>query len=166
MEDFEQVLEQFEPMITNILKRANIYKNHEHFRQSARIALWKAWQKYNPKRGPFAPYAYRSMQTTIYTEMSNENNYSDHQIAYEKDKLTHLAQYMEVKDNQHQCSDILLLLNELLTPKEYQLIVDIYFNGYSYEDLTEKYSTSYETLKKRRNRIMHKIRQKLKVVGH
>ncbi|CAM5183996.1 hypothetical protein UACE39S_05447 [Ureibacillus acetophenoni] len=95
MEEFEQILEQYEPMITSILKRTHVYKNHEHFRQSARIALWKVVTTLNPERGPFAPYAYRTMQTTIYTEMKNENNYSDHQIAYERDKLTATAQIME-----------------------------------------------------------------------
>ena len=163
MEEFELILEQYEPMITSILKRAHVYKNHEHFRQSARIALWKAWQNYNPERGPFAPYAYRTMQTTIYTEMKNENNYSDHQIAYERDKLTATAQIMEDRYHQteHELGDILDTLKELLNEKEIQLIVDLYINGYSYEDLCNKYGVTIYALRKRRDRIIQKIRSEI-----
>lgn len=150
-------------MITNLLKRTNIYKNHEHFRQIARVALWVAWKKYDPERGPFTPYAYRCMQTTIYSELKNENTFSDHEITYEHDKLTATAQYYELKNQQHhEQSELLTTLKNLLNEKEVQLLVDIYFNGYSYEELSEKYGISFHAFKKRRDRLIQKIRKLLK----
>ena len=165
MDNFEQILEQYEPMITNLLRRANIYKNHEHFRQIARVALWHAWKKYNPERGPFAPYAYRYMQTTIYTELKNENTFTDHEISYEHDKLTATAQLLEIKNQNHQeDSELLSTLKNLLNENEIQLIVDLYYNGYSYEDLCEKYGIAYYALRKRRDRLIQKIRKQLKEI--
>ncbi|WP_052124217.1 sigma-70 family RNA polymerase sigma factor [Ureibacillus manganicus] len=161
MEEFEEVVEQYDPMITSLLKRANIYKNHDQFRQSARIALWNAWQKYDPARGPFAPFAYRSIKTSIFSEMTNDNRFSERQIAYEKETLTAIAQIIEQKNNHHEHSDILFILQDLLTEKEYQLIIDIYFNGYNCKELTKKYGTSAAALRKRKDRALKKVREKL-----
>src|SRR5690606_11779681 len=94
LKTFEQILEQYEPMISSILRKTNVYKNHEHFRQSARIALWEAWKKYDAARGHFAPFAYRTIQTTIFTELKKDTQYTERQIPYEKDKLSTVAEYM------------------------------------------------------------------------
>ncbi|QBK27041.1 sigma factor [Ureibacillus thermophilus] len=85
MEAFDQVLEQYTPMINSVLKRAKVYKNHEYYRHCATIALWEAWRKYDPVHGPFAPFAYRYMLTTIYREMTKENHYEEHYASYEKE---------------------------------------------------------------------------------
>lgn len=158
MKDFEQVLKQYEPMISSILKKANIYKNREHFRQSARIALWQAWQKYDPTRGHFAPYAYRTMLTTIYKEMHTDNRYTERQIAYESDKLTIVAEYMEVKHRPCDLSETFEHLKQMVTEDEYALLVDLYYHQYKYEELTDKYDASIAALKKRRDRLLKKIR--------
>nr|WP_106784404.1 sigma-70 family RNA polymerase sigma factor [Lysinibacillus timonensis] len=159
MKNFDEVLEQYEPMITSILKKAHVYKNHEHFRQSARIALWKAWQNYDPNRGPFAPYAYRSMLTSIYTEMRRDNRYADYQIPVEKDKLTFVAQGKNIMHMPFDHVSTLTMLKLLLQEKDYQLLLDIYYYHYSYDELARKYNTSVATLKKRRARILEKLRK-------
>lgn len=162
MEEFEKVLEEYQPMISSVLRKAHVYKNHEHFRQCATIALWQAWQKYDPDRGPFAPYAYRSMLTTVYTEMKKDNRYADHQIPYEKDKLTNVAQFMDLKNKPHNHLSTFEYLSEILKEEEIQLILELYYYQYTYDELSEKYGASTAALRKRRDRILKKIRESIK----
>ncbi|QCR31894.1 RNA polymerase sigma factor [Lysinibacillus sp. SGAir0095] len=166
MERFEEVLKQYEPMISSILRKAHIYKNHEFFRQAARIALWKAWRNFDESRGSFSPYAYQMMLTTVYTSMRKDNQYSESQIPFEKDKLTTLAQTADFKMSPLEESSLLEPLVEHLSADEFQLLKDLYFDQYKYEELTDKYNASVAALKKRRDRIFKKLRQKLKEHDH
>ncbi len=77
MYEFEQVLEQFEPMISSAIRKCRIYKNHEFYRQTARIALWKAWENYNDGEGDFAPYAYTCIRGSILDELRRESLYAE-----------------------------------------------------------------------------------------
>ncbi|NLY80325.1 MAG: sigma-70 family RNA polymerase sigma factor [Lysinibacillus sp.] len=160
MENFEQVLDQYRPMIYSVLKKARVYKNYDEYVQVATIALWNAWRKYDPVIGPFPPYAYRTMLTTIYREMSLENKYADNQRSMDKEKLTFLAQQMELKNySPPLCSDFLLRVKSLLSKEEFELLIDLYHNRYKYDELTKKYGVSVSALKKRRDRMIKRLRQ-------
>lgn len=162
MDKFEDILEQYEPMIKSILRKTNIYKNHDHFYQVARIALWQAWRNFDSIKGTFSNYAYRMVLTSIYSAMYKENKYTKSQIPYEKDKLTIVAQYHDLKQMPHHQATTLETLAASLTEVEFELLRDLYYHQYKYEELTLKYNTSVAALKKRRDRIIKKLRSELK----
>lgn len=146
-------------MITAVLKKAKVCKNYQYYRHVATVALWEAWNKYEPLKGDFAPYAYRYMLTSIYTEMNLENRQKEHFICYEKEKIDVISQYKN-KDHYVGSGDELFgKILQLLNEDEIIFLYDIYVNGYTYQDLSEKAGVSAEALKKRRNRIMKKIRE-------
>lgn len=161
METFDQVLEQYTPMIYSVMKKAKIYKNHEHYRHCATVALWEAWRKYDPTYGPFAPFAYRTMLTTIYREMSKENQYAAHYASYEKDTLTFLAHQKQRKNGESGCPDLFLELAALVTKEEMELLMDIYYYRYTFEELEKKYGVTAHAIRKRRDRLMKRLREKL-----
>lgn len=147
-------------MISSILRKTNVYKNHEHFRQSARIALWEAWKKYDSARGHFAPFAYRTIQTTIFTELKKDTQYTERQIPYEKDKLSTVAEYMNQSEaTDKQILQLVDLLKEKMTLEEFHFLEDLYVHGFSYEELTEKYDATVNALKKRRYRLIKRLRE-------
>lgn len=149
-------------MISSILRKTNVYKNHEQFRQSARIALWEAWQKYDSARGHFAPYAYRTIQTTIFTELRRNTRYTERQIPYEKDKLLTVAQYAEQSEAMdEQILQLVDLLREKMTLAEFHFLEDLYVHGFKYEELTEKYGATVAALKQRRQRLIKRLREEL-----
>ncbi|KGR76004.1 sigma-70 family RNA polymerase sigma factor [Ureibacillus sinduriensis] len=162
MDNFEEILEQYEPMIKSILRKTNIYKNHDHFYQAARIALWQAWRNFDPSKGHFPSYAYRMVLTSIYTEMHKDNKYTENQIPYEKEKLTKVAQYNDLKNMPCGHGSTLETLASYLTEEEFELLKDLYYHQYKYEELTHKYNASVAALKKRRDRLIKKLRIELK----
>ncbi|MBO0602533.1 hypothetical protein I2483_12775 [Sporosarcina sp. E16_3] len=69
MMNFEDVLEQYEPMISASIRKLNIYRDHENFRQAARVALWQAWNRFDDAKGNFTPFAYRSIRGAMLDEL-------------------------------------------------------------------------------------------------
>ena len=162
MDTFTELCTQYEPMITKALQKAQIYKEHEHYRQSARIALWKAVQNYKPEKGEFAPYAYWSMVTSLYTEMRKDNRYSERNISFENDDLTNMAHDNQVNEEiVEKFEELEELLHQLSVP-EAQLIKLLYLYGHSYEDIAAAEGKTVATIRKRRQRAMVKLR---KLVG-
>ena len=159
LEPFDKICEQFEPMITSVLKKAHVYKDFDYYRQCARIALWKAWENYDPKRGDFAPYAYRTMLTSIYTEMAKNNRYTERHTPYEKDELITLTQSQQenkgVADQSEELEELLSRLSE----EERQLIKSLYLIGKTYEEIAASEGKTVAALKKRRQRAMDKLRR-------
>lgn len=154
---FEIILEQFEPMITVAIRKCRIYKNHEHYRQTARIALWKAWQKYDDLQGDFAPYAYTCIHGSILDELKKESRYEE-RYQPQEDVLLSLS---TISAGQSETACLLKELLNTLPKQERQLLVDYYITGHSYEELTTKYHTTIAALKKRRSRILEKLRKNL-----
>lgn len=155
MYQFEQVLEQFEPMISAAIRKCRIYKNHEHFHQTARIALWKAWEKYDHHQGHFAPYAFTCIHGSILDELKSENRYEERYQPEQDDILEFHMPASKESDVSHVLEG---LLNNI-SKTEQQFLIDYYIGGYSYEELSLKYNASVAALKKRRMRILEKVRK-------
>lgn len=87
----EEVILQYEPMISSMLRQLHIHRDHDHFRQAARLALWIAIGKYDPSRGHLAPFAYRTIRGAMLDELKKEGRYGDTFTATEGMKLEYLA---------------------------------------------------------------------------
>lgn len=157
MYQFEDVLEQFEPMISAAIRKCRIYKNHEHFRQTARIGLWQAWQRYNHQQGDFAPYAYKCIYGSILDELKREHRYEE-RYQPEQDEI---IEYFIPPSLESEVSYILDGLLSKLTKEEQQFLIDYYIVGYRYEELSVKYGASIAALKKRKTRILQRLRKQL-----
>ena len=53
MMNFEDVLEQYEPMISASIRKLNIYRDHDSFKQAGRVALWQAWHRFDASERKF-----------------------------------------------------------------------------------------------------------------
>lgn len=161
MEQFNTICELYEPMITKVLRKAKVYKDHEHYRQCARIALWNAWKSYDPTRGDFAPYAYWTMLTSIYKEIEKDNQYKERNIAYDKDKLVNLSHYVQVKEETMNEFETLKDVLSCLAEADYKLMKALYIFGATYDEIAATNHMSASSLRKRRQRIVEKIRDML-----
>jgi DNA-directed RNA polymerase specialized sigma subunit len=71
--NFEEVLNQYEPMISASIRTLNIYRDQESFRQTGRAALWQAWTRFDIEKGNFTPFAYRSIRGAMLDKLKREN---------------------------------------------------------------------------------------------
>lgn len=161
MTSFEEVLEQFEPMISATIRQLNIYRDFEQFRHVARIALWQAWTRYDAERGDFAPYASRSIRGAMLDLLKKENQFETHYVQTED---VYLMNYIDFDERQETISEFpepLLQILEQLSAEENALLNALYIEGFSQNEYAEKIGVSIAALKKRRDRLMKKIRERL-----
>lgn len=159
---FEQVLEQYEPMISATLRKLNIYRDHEQFRQESRVALWQAWERYDAKQGHFAPFAARSIRGAMLDLIKRENKFQDYVVQTE-DQL--LLGYLESEYEMMasvEWSDELTCELEKLSETEKQLIQWLFANGLTQKECAEKAGISIAGIKKRRERLLTKLKIKLR----
>lgn len=161
MENFEEVLEQYEPMIYACIRKLQIYKNHSEFVQSGRVGLWKALQRYEKDRGDFAPFAYRSIYGSILDELKKSHANEQQVVPTESDVLERIiGSNKEVVEQDKPITEALSHLN----PTEQQLIQLIFIEEYSLNEVASRLEMSKESVKKKRQRTLKKVRNHL--IGH
>lgn len=155
---FEEYLIRYEPMISSIIRKLNIYKNHELYKQAGRIALWKAWTKYDSEKGEFAPYAYRCIYGALLDELKKEKFVKETIHPLEEEKLTFLLEQVMMKSFQN---EDLYVAFEKLTTNERELIHWIFIEGISLQQAATRAGITIPGIKKRRERMLNKLRKNM-----
>ena len=158
MTDFEDILEQFEPMISACIRKLSLYKNHEIYRQAGRIALWKAWVKFDEDKGDFAPYAYRSIYGGMLDELKKEKRQEEQADPVEDEKLAVLLEKSLVLSI---VSEELETAIESLQAHERELLMWIFVEGISLQQAATRVGITIPGIKKRRERVLGKLREQI-----
>ncbi|MGB2991427.1 MAG: sigma-70 family RNA polymerase sigma factor [Paenisporosarcina sp.] len=155
METYEDVLNQFEPMIHACIRKLRIYKNHDSFIQVGRVGLWKAWQRYDSSKGDFAPFAYRSIYGSLLDELKKAAN--------EENILPAEDQLLEILLNKPAESsvDSEELINALsqLNLAEQQLIQLLFIDRSSLDKVALHFGITKAGVKKKRQRTLQKLKR-------
>lgn len=155
METYEDVLNQFEPMIHACISKLRIYKNHDSFIQVGRVGLWKAWQRYDSSKGDFAPFAYRSIYGSLLDELKKAVN--------EENILPAEDQLLEILLNKPAESSVDLeeLINALsqLNLAEQQLIQLLFIDRSSLDKVALHFGITKAGVKKKRQRTLQKLKR-------
>lgn len=68
--DADALVRKYEPLIHSIIsKKLPMYCGDEDLIQVGRVALWKSAKRYNPDRGKFSTYAYKSIYHAMLKEL-------------------------------------------------------------------------------------------------
>lgn len=153
MQEFENVLEQYEPMITHSIRKLNIYRDHEQYRQAGRVALWQAWTRFDIDKGDFTPYAYRSIRGAMLDELKRASKYEEHVMPAVSEELIDVIGSTEEKN-----FDFLMEVIEQLDANEKAFIHWTYVEQCSLAECAERFGISVAGVKKRRERLLKKLR--------
>jgi len=159
MMSFEDVLNQYEPMISASLRKLNIYRDHEQFRQAGRIALWQAWNRFEESKGNFPPFAYKSIRGGMIDELKKENHFEKNVMQMEDESLQIIHEI--VAPVTAEWNDYLVNALDALTVVERQLVQRLFFEGYTLLECAEQYGITVAGVKKRRERMLAKLRNEL-----
>lgn len=157
MTKFEDVLVQYEPMISASIRKLHIYRDHESFRQAGRVALWQAWTRFDETKGNFTPYAYRSIRGAMLDELKRENHFEAHTSQME-DAILEVHMTTEASAPL-EWSDQLDDAFERLTEAERHLIQWLFVEELSLATCAEKATISLAALTKRRQRLLAKLKR-------
>lgn len=158
MEGFNELAEQYRPMIFHVLQSLNIYKNEDEFFQVALIALWEAQARFDPEKGKFSTYAYSFMKGRIMTELTKQskmeegNSYPD-------------EAFWETKQDEKEQPPLqlatLLSYCDRLTKKQKQWVIYTFYFGMSIREIAEEEKVSLSAVKKWRAGALAKIRKNI-----
>lgn len=157
---FEEMLEKLEPMISAHMRKLGIYKDHEQFRQSARVAIWRAWERFDPERGEFEPYASQTIRGALLDELKASYKYDEHFVPTENTEIHEFLH--EVKPNQ--TPFILETLEPFLSKEELSILIAYYIDGYSHEEIARAFGMNAAALQKRKSRIITRLRKECRTL--
>lgn len=157
MRTFEETLDQFEPMISSIIRKLHIYRDFDHFRQTGRVALWQASERFDETKGNFAPFAYRTIYGALLDELKRESRFTTVHVPAEDDilELMGIASLEDEGD-----ADLEECLSGL-TLEERKLLSLLYVERLSQADCAVYFGISIPGIKKRRERLLLKLREQL-----
>ncbi len=150
---FDDVLEQFMPMIKGCISRWRLYGELEEFEQIGRIALHEAWEKYNPENGPFAPLAKSYVYGRIQQELTRQNRRRERSVMLENDHLL---------PDQEDTAGLICLLSFLqslpLSGREMDWLRLYVMEGSGPSEIAERMGVSVHTVKGWRKQALQKLR--------
>lgn len=155
--EFEEMFEKLQPMITAHMRKLNIYKNFEQFRQVANIAIWLAWERYDPQKGDFEPYASKSIRGALLDELKKSIQYEELQIPTEDSQLQMYLDSMEDERN----INILEQLTEEINGIEKKILRAYYFEGNTHKEIANELNMSTAALQKKKSRLLKRLRKVL-----
>lgn len=91
VENFDELVKQYEPMIYKVIQTLHIYKNKDEFYQTGLIALWEARNRYNPDLGPFSAIAYSYIRGRMMVAMRKSNRHHGHETTIEEETWNTIA---------------------------------------------------------------------------
>ena len=158
LKSFEEVLEQYTPMLSAVIRKLHIYRDFEHFRQAGRVALWQAWQRFDETKGDFAPYAYRSIYGAMLDELKRENRFSDVHMPAEDD----LLEFSVITPQQSEADyEKLEDVVRELSLQERELLILLFVDRCSQATCATHFGISIPGVKKRKERLLMKLRKQL-----
>jgi RNA polymerase sigma factor (sigma-70 family) len=155
LENFEEVLDQYEPMIYSCLRKLRIYKNHDSFIQVGRVGLWKSWQRFDSLKGDFAPFAYRSIYGSLLDELKK--------ASIEESVIPADDQILEIMLNKQvliiEWSEKIIEALSQLNLHEQRLIQLLFVDRYTLDEVALQLGITKAGVKKRRERTLDKLKQ-------
>ncbi|ERN51815.1 sigma-70 family RNA polymerase sigma factor [Alkalihalophilus marmarensis] len=88
---FEEILNQYKPLIKGQLKKLNLYRNHDHFYQVGVCALWEAYRKYEEGKGAFSTFALHTVRGHMLMELRRERVYDERFVLKDQQESSDFA---------------------------------------------------------------------------
>lgn len=156
-EKFNEIMEQYEPMISAVIRKLNIYRDFDNFRQTGRFALFQAWLRFDETKGHFTPFAYRSIYGAMLDDLKQENRFSAVNTSVETDTLEHLSQEDFIDDTNSNLHEAITALPK----EERELLIKLYVENKTQVQCATYFGISVPGIKKRRERLLKKLKEQL-----
>ncbi|WP_033543116.1 sigma-70 family RNA polymerase sigma factor [Planococcus sp. CAU13] len=150
---FEEVDAQYAPMISALIRKMHIYRDHENYRQIGKVALWQAWIRFDGDKGDFTPFAFRTIHGAMLDELIREGRYSRIFLLSEGKHFEELEMPLEENELPEWIGSI------PLNGKERRLLHELFVEDKAVRQLAELYGVSVAGMKKRKARLLEKIRE-------
>ncbi len=154
---FEQIAEQYTPMIYKIINSLHIYKNKDEFYQTGLIALWEACTNFDKSKGSLTSYAYSFIKGKIMTELSKSKKQEERSVYPDE------AYWDTLRDEQPGTpfeTDFLQSFCSDLTEKESKWLLYTCLNGFSIREIAQREQVTVSAVKQWRSNARRKLQRR------
>ena len=158
MENFDTLVSQYNPLIYHIMRKLNIICDKDEYYQIGLIALWEASINFDPNKGQFLSYAYKSIQGKMLIHLCKSTKISGREMK----KSPEYWELLRVED------EITILewyfpqsFLKSLTANQYIWLAEYIQFGKTITDIADEYHTSYATVKSWKRTTLKKLKQYL-----
>ncbi len=144
MEDFKSLVNQYNPLIHHLIRKLNIICDKDEFYQIGLIALWEASQTYNPEKGQFISYAYKSIQGKMLIQLCKATKIGGREVKKSPEYWDLLKVEEEVSFLEWYFPKDFLTS---LTNNQYIWLAEYIQFGKTITDIAYEYNTTYATVK-------------------
>ncbi|MBS7345944.1 MAG: sigma-70 family RNA polymerase sigma factor [Caryophanon sp.] len=154
---YKEALRQFRPLLTKLVYRYVAKNRRDEFMLYAELAVFRALEAYDASKGTLVTCIYTYVKRALLNEMNADNRFSKHHIAVDDVSLHVLyekkgAEFVDVSDYFEE------YIVQKVSEEELAFLVALYVEGYSYEDISAQTGVAVETLKKRRQRLVARLK--------
>ncbi|MCC3356117.1 sigma-70 family RNA polymerase sigma factor [Bacillus sp. REN16] len=159
--EFEELAEQYKPLIFQVIKRLRLYGDRETFYQIGLIGLWEASNRFDAGKGvEFSTFAFTTIRGKLLDHLKKEARYQDHC------QPTGEQVFMKLAD----CSDDLSvdLIEEYgknLTENQVKWVQGRIIEDKSYKEIAGEHGVTVESVKSWGRQAVKKLRQIIIVEG-
>lgn len=155
MESFEQLVDQYQPMLHKIMHSLHLYKNHEEFYQHSLIALWEASQRFDAKKGSFTNYAYTYIQGYLLMELKKLHQDQERNV-HPDEQFWELAADPYSDDPLQK--EVLLSYCQTLTPNQKKWLLYTLCDRLTIKEIAELEKVSLSAVKSWRSGAREKVK--------
>lgn len=159
-EEFEEICEQFMPMIYGLIGKWKLVRDKDEFIQTGRIALFDAWSRYDGERGAFAAYAKSYVYGRFQLALERKDRWQTRYVATEpiiKNESSPL--FITNEEDMFILRDWLVRIN--LSPREHDWVVDALIDGLKPREIAERHDVAVSTVKSWRKGALKKLREEM-----
>ncbi|MFB4162257.1 sigma-70 family RNA polymerase sigma factor [Alteribacillus sp. JSM 102045] len=153
---FEEVAEDFTPLVLGMIKRLRIYKNTEEYTHIGFIALWKAYEQFDAEKGAFSSFAFSYVRGEMLAHLRKESRYEERYEPSDFEQNTEPA--APCSESIYQEINSLAPYLEALSPREQDWVIEHVVYGRGITEIAEKYKVAPSSVKTWRKNAINKLR--------
>lgn len=155
---FEEIYEQNKRRIHYHIHKLNLQDPHKEYYQEGLIAMWQAYEKYNPDKGPMATYFNYTIRHKLIDLLRKQTNDSLKQQNY-LDSQAPLLPQAAPPVTYNDIPQLLKEITSLLTEKQWKWFYHAVLLGMSIKEIAEQENVSIEAVKSWAKEARKKLRQ-------
>lgn len=155
-QSFEHVAEAYKPMIFSIMRKLHITKEYDEYYQLGLIALWEAYQNFQPDKGSFSSFAYKKIYWKIVSNLRKQlRTQSNECLMAEESPYLSASSYK----NQYDFYTTLESILHDLTPLQKAWVTGYIYEGKSLKEIAQEQGVSVGAVKQWRIKTLQKLRK-------
>lgn len=150
---FTEAVTLYEKMIKNQMKKLCLYRDYEEYYQCGLIGLWKAYEKYEEKKGTFSAYAFVTVRGYLLEKLKKENRFQKRHTFASREILQNVCGIAVSSEIQ----DYMGLLDE----EEKHIIVERFYVGKKIHEIAEETGMTYHQVRWLYRQAIKKMRAEI-----